>query len=316
MTEHVFDGPDGVSPETEDEFCGNYARTREGGEQGGDNPGDWFAVSRGMEDHPVVGLRVSAPTAADPERRAWTPTEAWTFGIVGRAAFRRRTVRDTNGAQVVLEAGQLRASRRVLARKFNWSEKAVRVFLGKLESAEMISVFSGPGSAGIRARGKGQGSAVLTVSNYGKYQSAAREKGQGKGQPPRRFGASYKNNKTKQPPYPQRGRSDFDGLKIDDATSSDIGSESNAAPWDNRPLIEKLKAHDPRYWWRMIEAETRGGCWPPALGPSPADEPTELHREIDERLADILASRGVPTVRQVSMPANVVPLRSLERASA
>lgn len=51
----------------------------------------------------------------------------------------------------------------------------------------------------------------------------------------------------------------------------------------------------------MIERETRDGHWNvQKLGPSPTDEPTALHDEIDEHLAEVLRLRGLPAPRQIA----------------
>lgn len=111
---------------------------------GDDRGRSWFATARGIMQHPVIGEDAPTPKAADPKRRAWTYAEAWLFGLVENAAFRRHTKRDADGSEKLLDAGQLLASRRYLARKFNWSESAVRVFLGKLSKAGMIALSAQP----------------------------------------------------------------------------------------------------------------------------------------------------------------------------
>lgn len=285
MADQCFDDSGGIPDTDSAEFCGSYARAREGAESNTARP--WFAVARGIMQHPVIGERAPVPSPADPARRAWTYGEAFLHGLVENASFRRRIVRDTNGADVVLEAGQLRASRKVLARRFNWSEKAVRVFLAKLENAGMIAFFKGPGVADFRARGKGQGSNVLTVCNYGKYQNAVRPKGQGQGQPPRQFGASYRKNKEE---------------------------EQNSLPiWKDRKALALLDSRDTGNVRRMIRDEVRRfRGWPATLGPAPASgDDSELFPYFDRDLVAELARWGVEVPRAVfdpdTVPSTVVP---------
>lgn len=164
------------------------------------NPGDWFALARKIFGDPVVGPDVRGPKPADAARPAWTPFAAWCF-IISKANFRRAPVRDGDGREYLLEAGQLLASRSYLARRFNWSEKAVRLWIAKLVNAGKLAVLKGPAppqfqGQGVRAK-KGQGSNVLTVCKYGKYQKVPQAKGPGvkiqKGQPPPQKGARNRN---------------------------------------------------------------------------------------------------------------------------
>src|SRR5690349_2143401 len=77
-----------------------------------DRASDWFAAGRGIMEHPTVGEDAPTPAPADPSRRAWTYAEAWMFGLVESAAFRRHVRRDVNGVERLLDSGQLMASRR------------------------------------------------------------------------------------------------------------------------------------------------------------------------------------------------------------
>ena len=75
----------------------------------------WFAVSRAMFEHPLVGIRGEIY----PRYVAWQD-------LIAMANFKppRR--------------GQLTASLRFLARRWRWSVKAVRCFLKALENEGMI----------------------------------------------------------------------------------------------------------------------------------------------------------------------------------
>lgn len=229
--------------------------------------GDWFAAGRGVMQHPVIGEDAPTPAAADPTRRAWTYAEAWMFGLVESAAFRSHVRRDVNGAERLLDSGQILASRRYLARKFNWSEKAVRVFVGKLILDGMVSVTKGPGTPPNRGQGKGQGSNVLTLCNYGKFQPSGKAKGQGKGQPPPHSGATIRNNKLKQPPYPQRGPGQiFDDRKREkrQPTAQSHDDVCQLPPSENREALAKLDSVQPGAPGRMARKAIADnhGRWP------------------------------------------------------
>jgi hypothetical protein len=101
-----------------------------------------------------------------------------------------------------LDRGQLLAARGWLAKRWNWSEKQVRVWLAKLEALEMIGLKSGRQKGQQKEEQKGQQNhntvAVLTICKYDIYQTArelealmqGQQKGQRKGQQKGQRGAS------------------------------------------------------------------------------------------------------------------------------
>lgn len=103
-----------------------------------------FAVDRGIWDHPSF--------AAEPltEREAW----AW---LIGEASFKARTKR-VGSSVVNLARGQVAASLRFMADKWQWTEPRVRRFLKRLKNDAMIDAAT---DAGIT---------VITICNYNKYQ--------------------------------------------------------------------------------------------------------------------------------------------------
>lgn len=103
-----------------------------------------FAVDRGIWDHPSF--------ADEP----LTEREAWQW-LIGEAAFKDR-VRRVGSVVVELVRGQLAASTRFMADKWQWSEARVRRFLKRLKTDAMIDAAS---DAGIT---------VITICNYNKYQ--------------------------------------------------------------------------------------------------------------------------------------------------
>lgn len=93
---------------------------------------------------------------------------AW-FWIVSKACW-KPTPYDVNGKVVVIERGQLCASRSQLAEAWGWSPSAVERFLTRLETEQMIG------------RVTGQGRTIIKVCNYAKYQDIKSNSGQATGQ--------------------------------------------------------------------------------------------------------------------------------------
>jgi hypothetical protein len=103
-----------------------------------------FAVDRGIWDHPIF--------ANEP----LTEREAWQW-LIGEASFKDRTKR-IGSVVLALSRGQVGASLRFMADKWQWSEPRVRRFLKRLKNDAMIDAAT---DAGIT---------VITVCNYNKYQ--------------------------------------------------------------------------------------------------------------------------------------------------
>jgi len=103
-----------------------------------------FAVDRGIWDHPSF--------ANEP----LTEREAWQW-LIGEASFKDRTKR-IGSVVLALSRGQVGASLRFMADKWQWSEPRVHRFLKRLKTDAMIDAST---DAGIT---------VITVCNYNKYQ--------------------------------------------------------------------------------------------------------------------------------------------------
>lgn len=106
-----------------------------------------FAVDRGIWDHPSF--------ANEP----LTEREAWQW-LIGEASFKARTKR-VGSSVVQLDRGQVAASLRFMADKWQWSEPRVRRFLKRLKTDAMIDAQT---DAGIT---------VITICNYNKYQKVS-----------------------------------------------------------------------------------------------------------------------------------------------
>lgn len=145
----------------------------------------WFAVAREMFEHPVVGVGARTPRPADPNLDAWQPMLAWQW-LIREAAVHDR-VAAIGAHRVALSRGQLAASQRYLARRFNWGHKAVREFLARLARHGMVEV-SAAHSQSVNVCGgpktgttKGTALTVISIRNYGTYQPEARAKGTANG---------------------------------------------------------------------------------------------------------------------------------------
>lgn len=151
--------------------------------------GGWVAIWRSMRTHPVVGFHLHA-TPCDPNRGALQPALAW-IDLIMECRYAAGTV-DNNGRVMRLERGQLLGATSWLAKRWNWTPKAVRVWLDKLENQGMISftIENNPGpyqSQGqsehgrLNGRSRGRFANVLTICNYNKHQNGDDPEGQVEG---------------------------------------------------------------------------------------------------------------------------------------
>lgn len=123
----------------------------------------WFALKRGMLDHPIF-----AP------RGKYSRAEAWIW-LIENACF-KATVVELKGQKHRVPRGAMVFSLRFLASKWGWSIKAVRVFLGTLEETETIKK-----EVILGAHPGAHLGAQLTLCNYEKYQAAGHDEGHTKG---------------------------------------------------------------------------------------------------------------------------------------
>ncbi len=95
-----------------------------------ERPGNWFAVSRDIFDHPIVGIH----------DRAFTDTEAWLY-MLSIASFAQTEVVN-KGSIIVLDPGQLMAAHAYLAKRWKWSPDKVRWYLKRLGDEAMITRYT------------------------------------------------------------------------------------------------------------------------------------------------------------------------------
>ncbi len=129
------------------------------------NDGGWYAVSRDMLDHPFVGAGHPV-SPADPNRGAYSRYEAMSW-LISNAAYKPRSV-NNKGHQVLLNPGELMASRSFLCKAWNWSEMTVRWFLNQLEIQLTISRYCNQ----QKANRKTNLNTVIKLQNYERYQIA------------------------------------------------------------------------------------------------------------------------------------------------
>lgn len=130
------------------------------------------AIDRAIISHPVVGAARAVPPA-EPYRAAWTRLEAW-VDLMCEAAF-EEGLTVCRGQEIRLSVGQIAKSRGELARRWNWSEKAVRHYIDCLctsgliqrePAADLQGPREGPSQGPRRAAVHTRRPNVLTVCNY------------------------------------------------------------------------------------------------------------------------------------------------------
>lgn len=119
-----------------------------------DRAGNWFAVSRDIFDHPIIGIR----------NRSYTEMEAWLW-LLARANWKPTRV-NNKGTIVVLDPGQLMAAHGYLATVWKWSIDKVRYYLQRLANEAMITRYCTNQTTNRRTNQI----QVLTICNYDRYQ--------------------------------------------------------------------------------------------------------------------------------------------------
>ncbi len=119
-----------------------------------DRAGNWFAVSREIFNHPIVGIG----------DRAYTDLEAW-LSLLAMASYEPRRAMN-KGTVIMLDPGDLMAAHSFLANRWKWNVGKVRWFLNRLHTEAMISRHCAK-QDGRRNNNQIQ---ILTICNYAKYQ--------------------------------------------------------------------------------------------------------------------------------------------------
>jgi len=182
------------------------------------NPGaplsGFVRTERDMRQHYLVGFGQPMPPH-DPQRGAYSRAEAWQ-DLIMEARYKDGYVMD-RGRKLLLRPGQLLGATSFLANRWNWSPKAVRVFLDKLKADKMVRFAQdsdGRESGNHAATFYGNQSKVIEVCNYALYQVVeapewqhqSKSKRQPNGKQPATEGRDSKeepgNKETHIPPHP------------------------------------------------------------------------------------------------------------------
>lgn len=115
---------------------------------------NWFAVSRDIFEHPIVGIG----------DRSYTDTEAWLWLLASASYETKRAM--NKGTIIVLDPGDLMAAHGYLATKWKWTIGQVRAFLKRLELDAMITRFCNKQSDNRR----NNQIQIITICNYTRYQ--------------------------------------------------------------------------------------------------------------------------------------------------
>lgn len=257
--------------------------------------GNWFAVSRMVFDHYVVGAGQPVKPA-DPRKGAYSRMEAWLW-LVANAAYEPQKVMN-KGREVLINPGQLMAAHDYLAQAWNWTPDTVRYFVHRLELTLMISRWCDKQKT---SRNTNQ-IQVLTVCNYERYQITFQSDPQAITQA---FDQAYSQASTKQAPSahhesnnkqitPKKDPlvadatdegddlvlvSHYDALKCfnsynDLALRVGIPQARNLDPKRKKKILARLKDHGVESWDLMLAAIERSsflqgkknGWRPPGLG--------------------------------------------------
>lgn len=139
----------------------------------------FIAVARSMRDHWLVGFGSEG---------RYSKAEAWQ-DLIMECRYEPGKIMN-GGKPMLLKPGQLVGAVSYLASRWNWTPKAVRIFLDKLEAEGMITLDYGtyvhpehtPKQGTQGGKHKGKQAKVLTICKYELYQLGWRAQGQIKGQ--------------------------------------------------------------------------------------------------------------------------------------
>jgi hypothetical protein len=119
-----------------------------------DRVGNWFAVSREIFSHPIVGVG----------DRSYTDLEAW-LSLLAMASYEPRRAMN-KGTVIVLDPGDLMAAHSYLATRWKWTADKVRWFLKRLQNEAMITRHC----ANHPTKRNTNQIQIVTICNYSKYQ--------------------------------------------------------------------------------------------------------------------------------------------------
>lgn len=143
----------------------------------------WIAIARSIRHHPLVGFHLFAKPC-DANRGATQPALAF-IDLIMECRYEDGAVMN-GGNKMVVKRGELVGAISYLANRWNWTPKAVRGWLDRLEADGMIARFQ-RSADGVETEPKkgnqnGNQASVLRLCNYDAYQSRFDDDWQSKGQ--------------------------------------------------------------------------------------------------------------------------------------
>ncbi len=119
----------------------------------------WIALCVDSREHPVVGMQLPPPPAADKNTHAQAPFAAW-IDLLSEARSIAKSF-SNKGKVMALERGQFIAGRAFWSKRWNWTENAVRGFFSRLVENGMIE---------FSHQSEGHSANVASICNYDAYQ--------------------------------------------------------------------------------------------------------------------------------------------------
>lgn len=206
----------------------------------------WVAISRAMREHPLVGFHLHAKPA-DQNKGAMQPALAF-IDLIMECRYEDGAVMN-GGHKMLVRRGELVGAISWLANRWNWTPKAVRGWLDRLEMDGMIARFR-RSAEGVeigmeKGNRSGNQAAIIRLCKYEIYQalqnydwqSAGQSKGNQRAIKGQSKGNNNKDNKgTKEqednPPAPQGGEGggeDFPGSQVERPKPSDVRRDCDSA---------------------------------------------------------------------------------------
>ncbi len=136
----------------------------------------WIKRHRKVRDHHLVGHGLRVKPANPNIKKCLNKGEAWEDLIMMAQHSGGRQI-DVGGDTVILNVGQLLASTRELASRWNWTRQTVRTWFVRLQKEKMIELNPPCNQQNNPLKGRGVKNPpnVATISNYSLYQVHVRE---------------------------------------------------------------------------------------------------------------------------------------------
>lgn len=240
----------------------------------------WFAVARGFFEHPIVGTkRIKGP---------WPHALVWLW-MVSEAAFQDRRV-NIKGRLIHLQRGQFVCSERHLAKNANWTRKAARGFLLRLEKDDMVSLSTatreGQYVLDLAGQKKGPGwgpdITIVTIRNYDVYQFGSHIQGTSKGtsKGPARDQIITRDTVTRDTRESSQSPVGHVSKKEDLSKNASLGTDETDAKTNVVPLRPSMVMDEPTSIPYVVPSKTKQKI--EALGCDPEELVDRMHEQIDK----------------------------------